>query len=362
VEYQARAAALLGFDLEFTQWFYTVEAEPWMSFLYLLVVPLYVAGSFFAFSAVSAANRLKPRAENRSTNLKVFYVAFLYVGTALWWILIHQETIPSAWTRWAAMATLFGATGVMATLSAFFAAEEPVHALPEALRRRARWLLFQPLRPGSVNGFWFTLIVNAVLLAPSVVLASRFMTAFTGTGVSFALPLVGLALTILSFLFLTGSMGLFLSSLFRNERLRMGLQSAFASFLLFAPLVAYAVLHRFKELPFVSFADPGLLSPVVAFGSLTTGFFETVFPAAKDVVPVSVFPFEARMGGLAAPAFVPAVAFDLVFGALLLALGWRRLRRAAGEQESAGEGGGGAGAATAGDEAPHAEAERGSKE
>jgi hypothetical protein len=326
-EYQRQAVTLLGFDLRLLPRFVPAPASPWMSLLYLGVVPAFLGAAFFAFSAVSASNRLKTRAENRSTNLKIFYVALLYGGTALWWALVQAEPFTTLWARWATVATLFGAVGVLATLSAFFSAEEPVAALPA------------PLRPGSVNGFAFTLAANALLLAPAVLLADRFMDSALGPRNSFALPLLGIAVTILGFLYLAGATGLFLSSVFRSERLRMALQSALASLLLFAPLVGFAVLHRFRDLPSVSALDPGLLSPVVTFGTLTTGWFETAVPAGSGVAAVSVFPFQARLGKAFFPAFSVSVAFDLLLGTILLWIAWRRLRAGARDRERERDGG-----------------------
>jgi hypothetical protein len=328
---QVQAALLLGIDPWIQRYTFIQAPAPWTTFLYLFAVPAFLWTAFFAFSAISATNHLKSRSGNRSTNLKVFYLAFLVGAMALWWAIVGREAFTSSWDRWAAVATLFGAAGMLATLSAFFAAEEPVHALPAVLRRPARLRILQPFLPGSWNGFAFTLVVNAVLLLPAVFLATRFLADPKAPDRSFLFPLAGLSLTILGFLFLCASWGVLLSTFVRQERFRMALQSLLVILLLFGPLVAFAVLHRFRELPFVSIADPGLLSPVVAFGSLTTGFFETVLRVSKDTVPVSIFPFEARLGGAALPAFLPSLAFDLLLGSVLLAVGLRRLRRASGK-------------------------------
>ncbi|MHC5080913.1 MAG: ABC transporter permease, partial [Planctomycetota bacterium] len=297
------AVSLLGLQGMVSRRYFTFSApDPADAFLYLFALPGFVILAIFVFAAISATNRIKPRSGNRSTNLKVFFLGFMFTGTALWFVLMFRERLPTVWQRWQTAITFFGAFGVVATLSSFFAAEDPAHHLPARLRRPPRLTLLSLFWPGSTNGFVFTLTTTALLLPPSVLLLNRFMRVKDD---AFLFPMAGLAVTILSFLFLSASTGVLLSTLIRNERARMAAQAGIVVFLFFFPLIAYAALHQFEPLPSLSPVDPGLFSPVIAFGSLTTGFYEKSGIEANpgQMESRAIFPFDVSVGSREIPAF-----------------------------------------------------------
>jgi hypothetical protein len=331
--FREQAASLLGFARLLGRSHRFIPSPDLDSFLYLLALPGFVMVSLFAFSAVSATNRLKTRAGNRSTNLKLFFLGFMFCGAGLWLLMLFRAKFGTTWERWLATTTFFGALGVVATLSSFFAAEDPVSSLPPRLRAVARFPLLRPLRPGASNGFLFTLSVNALLLLPVVfILAEHLRT----DRALFMAPMFGLVSLILAFLFLSGSAGVFLSTVVKNERVRMALQSGVVTLVIFLPLILYAVLHHFERLPTLPLLEPGLLSPVVAFGSLTTGFFE-FYGAGSIPTPAAeagtIFPYEISLGKVHFPAFAPTILAYLVLGTVLFALARKRTlaREAAGE-------------------------------
>jgi len=296
-------------------------------FLYLFVLPAFVFASLFAFSAISGTNRIKTRSGNRSTNLKIFFISFMACGAALWLVLLQRASYATLWGHWKASITFFGALGIVATLSSFFAAEDPDSALPSRQRTGRRFSPLRFLRPGSENGFVFTLVLNMFLMLPTLWVLDRFI---GDPKHRFLFPMIGLSVTLLSFLYLSGTIGLLFSTLIRNERARMALQSGVVTVFIFLPLIAFASLHRFEDLIFLSPLDPGLLSPIVAFGSLTTGFYDM---SGLDTTKLKIgmgtpFPFEVRVGRRRIPAFISTVLAHLLLGTGLLALARKRLTSA----------------------------------
>jgi hypothetical protein len=294
------------------------------SVLYLVVLPCFIMSSLFAFSAVSATNRMKTRSGNHSTNLKVFFISFMVLGAALWLVLLFRSNFSTTWERWLAVTTVFGALGIVATLSSFCAAEDPLPALPARLRSRATFLPFRPFRPGSIHGFYFTIMANTILIFPAIYVLSNYL-----EGRMFLPPMFGLTALILSFLYLSASIGMVLSTFVSLERARMAFQSGLVTLVVFLPLILFAILHRFERIPFLSPLDPGLLSPVVAFGSLTTGFYEQTGMSIEGIrveYRGSIFPYEIALGSFRFQAIFPTVVAYILLGSVLMYWARRRLK------------------------------------
>lgn len=305
---------------------------PLDAFLHLLVLPVYILASVFAFSAIAAVNRIKTRAGNRSTNLKVFFLLFNAGGLALWSVLLFRTSFGAPWEKWRAAIMLFGALAVVSVLSSFFAAEDPQARLPVRLRTRRRFSPMRLFNPGSDNGVFYNLAVNLLVLPAAAVTLSVFM-----DGPEYRIPLVALAATTFAFLFFSSAAGYFLSTVVVTERLRMVLQSTLVVAFVFLPLIAFASLHRFKKILFLSPFDPGLASPIVAFGSLTSGYYDQAGLKAERLssTPLTEFPFEAALGGWSFPAYLSSVALFAVLGVLLALWGRARMRRIEGAAKDA---------------------------
>jgi ABC-type transport system involved in multi-copper enzyme maturation permease subunit len=140
--------------------------------MYVHVMPAFAWTALFSVFLINATNRLKPLFANRSTNLRIYYMAVLFASGALMLATFYHEMPPDTNTGDRAAGVMGYAIGVLTAslVSALFACEDPVQIGPFGVRtdtvtgiRR----LFAFLRPGSESGAVYTVVVNVLFLAVS---------------------------------------------------------------------------------------------------------------------------------------------------------------------------------------------------
>jgi ABC-type transport system involved in multi-copper enzyme maturation permease subunit len=322
-----------------------LTGEKW--WLCLVAIPLYLFAAVVSFSCISAVNKLKPLSGNRSTNLKTFYLVFLPLGGVLVLGLLLATPTFLGEARSRSLTVMYGAFGLFMLLSTFFATEDPVPDLPERLKRWTRgWRRFlAPMGPGAVRGYFFSLLSSVVILAVLYPQARAFLRpVLQKAGELLDLdpgrPVFYTSLVLGAMVFLFASFSLLTSVVLSNDKMRKALVSLLIVTVLFSPLVSYGIAHSFKAVEHASPGDLGYTSPIVALGSLSTGYWDRMrwesslrdAPAEEkstvlEDAPAVVFPYYILWGRTPVPVFAGFLVFSAVTGALCLALTYVLVRR-----------------------------------
>jgi ABC-type transport system involved in multi-copper enzyme maturation permease subunit len=137
--------------------------------LYVYLLPAAVWTTLFSLYFITATNRLKPLFANRTTNVRVFYVAALFgLGSLVLLALRHEFDQGGSASDRAMVLTVFALGTLTVTLiSSLFACEDPVP--PSALEAQAAsfvgWRrIYRLLWPGSVRGGLFCTVSNGGFL------------------------------------------------------------------------------------------------------------------------------------------------------------------------------------------------------
>ncbi len=305
--------------------------------LCIVAVPAYLFSAVMVFSYCSAVNKLKPWSGNKSTNIRAFYAVYMPLGILLASeILIAVDPVKlagfgimPAYKLIGLFNSFFAVLLILMLLSTYFSTEDPEWLLPprqrSAWQGRLRW--FGTFGPGSLRGFTFAILSNVVALAVFFLPACAVMRtmeddfpdAFTSSHLP--IPILYSFASAMALVFLFASAGLLSSVLFGNDMVRKGIVSMIVIALVFVPLGSFAASHSLKEIETADFWDFGFLSPIVAVGSLGTGYWETVRPLtpAEAEQLKSVFPFRMDFFGTTVPVFAGFVVFSSLAGAAFLA-------------------------------------------
>jgi len=140
----------------------------WHEQVVIVALPLYLLAVVFVFSILVAVNRLKPETWNRSTNLRLAFVAFVVAGLALWAFAAGHAAKGVAIDR-TACGLMLPAWVVLYAGVLLFACE-PVRAparVERAFARKGRLArAFQAACfPGAVRGVRFLVLVSVLVLA-----------------------------------------------------------------------------------------------------------------------------------------------------------------------------------------------------
>jgi ABC-type transport system involved in multi-copper enzyme maturation permease subunit len=145
--------------------------------LYVYLLPAGVWTALFSLYFITATNRLKPIFANRTTNLRIFYVAALFgLGSLVLLALRHELDATGTTSDRATALTVFVLGMLTVTLiSSLFACEDPIP--PAALEAQAASMvgwrrIYRLLWPGSARGALFCTVSNGgfVILACAALL------------------------------------------------------------------------------------------------------------------------------------------------------------------------------------------------
>ncbi len=330
----AEVLRILGLDAVFGE--RMLAASPGLAgtiwWLCIVIAPAYLFAAIMLFSYLSAVNKLKPWSGNRSTSIRIFYAAFLPLGAAIALSVLAEIRYSIAYYRIAEYVIIvYGAIWLFMLLSTYFSTEDPEWNLAprQDLWNRGMPRLLSALGPGSMRGFRFALSVNLAALCLLLPIANRCMSpianlpAFHASfreGVS--LPLVFLSATVMALVFLFSSAGLLVSLASRIDMARKAALSAVVISVLFVPLASFGLSHSFKEIESSSPADLGFMSPIVAVGSVGSGYWESLKADSMtggEPAPKAVFPYEMEVFGSRVPVFGGFIAFSAAAGSACIA-------------------------------------------
>lgn len=294
--------------------------------LYIHLVPGFLWAALMALFFINATNRLKPIFANRSTPLRIYFVAVLFgAGAIIALVLNHSmpRGTPSDDRSYAMMA--YAIVSLTASLlGALFACEEPFPAstgpAPAGWRRAARMFL-----PGSNSGAAFTVAVMALFLAVSLATFRSYVSDFdrgAWTGWPALLPLATAFLTVLCWTFFTAMFARYLSALLPDRPVLLRTILVLTClFLAKFPLIHWAIAEAI---------DRNVLDEDRMHGPLTLALSPVMAILSALDLRAGRREFPLYAGSFRIPVALAFLLFSLAAGGVLHALGTRaraRLRR-----------------------------------
>jgi ABC-type transport system involved in multi-copper enzyme maturation permease subunit len=295
------------------------ELEPADRVIYVHLVPGFIWAALTSLFFINATNRLKPIFANRSTPLRIYFLAVLFAAGALVAVVLYHSMPPKSPSddrSYALMA--YAIVSLTASLlGALFACEEPFPSVlgssPAGRSRLARLFL-----PGSASGAVFTILAMALFLALSLAAFGSYTRDFdrgAWTGWPKVAPLASAFLMVLSWTWFTSMFARYLAALMPDRPMLLRTILVLTClFLALFPLVHWAIAEAIDRNVLDEDRKHGpvtlALSPVMAILSsldLRAGRREFPLYASSLKIPV-------------AAAFF---AFTAVAGSVLLALGNR---------------------------------------
>jgi len=295
------------------------ELDPADRVIYVHLVPGFLWAALTSLFFINATNRLKPLFANRSTPLRIYFLAVLYgAGTLVAVVLYHSLPAKSpADDRSYAMMAYAIVSLTASLLGALFACEEPFPSVLGASPRGRSWFA-RLFLPGSASGAVFTILAVTLFLALSMAAFRGYTKDFdrgAWTGWPEIAPLASAFLMVLSWTWFTSMFARYLSAIMpERPMLLRTILVLTCLFLALFPLVHWAIAEAIDRNVLDEDRKHGpvtlALSPVMAILSsldLRAGRREFPLYASSLQVPV-------------AAAFL---VFTLGAGSVLLALGNR---------------------------------------
>ncbi len=183
----AIAAVMTGFD--------------WKQQLLLMVVPQFLGVSIFAANFAAATNRLKPATANRSTNLRVIWVAFLFLCLCFYmatvWVQWSLNSIGAGDWQWLSVLTLCSLAPLLWLGSLYFPSEEtilPPRVADDCDKLSGPLLPLRLFMPGPLTGvaysvFFLFMALGGLTLFNSACAVAGGETEWIWRNVSAAVPL-----------------------------------------------------------------------------------------------------------------------------------------------------------------------------
>lgn len=332
-----------------TTWFWWGAGGGFAEWMGLVALPVYVYLTCVTFFLLAATNRLKPPVANKTTNMKVFYAAFMTVGLAGWAAVLAHEveygSLSASLHRQFVLVSLMLLT-VFALLSTAFACESP--EIPLRIQRRmATWkgwkAWLRPWGPGNTAGVRYVVYVNAALLLSYVAFVQLAAhgardwaaSAFTfGPDAWLVLPVT--CAVILSFLYCAAAHGAFWATVFRRPVLPYVLQLVVMIVVLSASPIQRGVWYAMTPWEERRFAHLFVLD-ATNFPVTVTSIWDGLqnreaadVPYAWTVNPKSGRPvFDDPSGDPVLPLWAAFVALHVVVGMIFSVWTGRRMRRRA---------------------------------
>jgi ABC-type transport system involved in multi-copper enzyme maturation permease subunit len=302
------------------------ELDPADRVIYIHLVPGFLWAALTSLFFINATNRLKPLFANRSTPLRIYFLAVLYSAGALVAVVLYHSLPPKspADDRSYAMMAYAIVSLTASLLGALFACEEPFPSVLGASPAGRSWLA-RLLLPGSASGAAFTVAATAVFLALSLGAFQGYTSQFdrgAWTGWPEVAPLASAFLMVLAWTWFTSMFARYLAAIMpERPMLLRTILVLTCLFLALFPLVHWAIAEAIDRNVLDENRQHGpvtlALSPVMAILSsldLRAGRREFPLYASSLKIPVAL-------------AFL---VFSLGAGSALLALGNRaraRLKR-----------------------------------
>jgi ABC-2 type transport system permease protein len=273
--------------------------------IYIHLVPGFLWAVTTSLFFINATNRLKPLFANRSTPLRIYFLAVVFGAGAVISLLFYHSmpaSSPADERSFALMA--YAIVSLTASLlGALFACEEPFPSLvgspapapaPAGGRRRALWLL----EPGSDSGARFTVLAMGLFLALSFAIFTPFTRGFdrgAWAGSPAGLPLAAALLMVFCWTFFASMLARFLAALLPDRPMLLRTILVLTClFLALFPLVHWAIAEAIDRDPMDESHQHGpvtlALSPVMAILSsldLRAGRREFPLYSGSARVPVA---------------------------------------------------------------------------
>ena len=295
------------------------ELDPADRVIYVHLVPGFLWAALTSLFFINATNRLKPLFANRSTPLRIYFLAVLYGAGALVAVVLYHSLPAKSPTddRSYAMMAYAIVSLTASLLGALFACEEPFPSVLGASPRGRSWFA-RLFLPGSASGAVFTILAVTLFLALSMAAFRGYTKDFdrgAWTGWPEIAPLASAFLMVLSWTWFTSMFARYLSAIMpERPMLLRTILVLTCLFLALFPLVHWAIAEAIDRNVLDEDRKHGpvtlALSPVMAILSsldLRAGRREFPLYASSLQVPV-------------AAAFL---VFTLGAGSVLLALGNR---------------------------------------
>jgi hypothetical protein len=222
---------------------------------FAVAIPIFLFVSVFSFFFLLATNRLKPSSANRSTSLRIYFVAFCTLASLLVAGLLF--TVPAFPTNrgviMSAAAVYYGVMGLVLLVGVVVFSGEPLFPSLRIRNRLARLRLLNPFRlvyPGSLSGFLFAIIVSSVVLYGMAGVFYEILLAAkrAGAKVSGTVPppetIIISASCLLGFLFFVGSLTLLLGTLVKKTTVVKIAVFGLVAGLCLAPVFSFAFHSR----------------------------------------------------------------------------------------------------------------------
>jgi ABC-type transport system involved in multi-copper enzyme maturation permease subunit len=218
--------------------------------IYIHLVPGFLWAVTTSLFFINATNRLKPLFANRSTPMRIYFLAVVFGAGAVISLLFYHSmppTSPPDERSFAVMA--YAVVSLTASLlGALFACEEPFPSMmgaqspaPTGGRRRALWLF----EPGSDSGASFTILSMGLFLAVSYAVFLPFTRGFARgawEGSTDGFALVAALLMVFCWTFLTSMLARFLAALLPDRPMLLRTILVLTClFLALFPLVHWAI-------------------------------------------------------------------------------------------------------------------------
>lgn len=290
--------------------------------LYIHLVPGFLWAAMTSLFFINATNRLKPLFANRSTPLRIYYVAVLFSAGAIVAVLFYHSMPPTspADDRSYAMMGFAIVSLTASLLGGLFSCEEPFPSVhPSAAPAPAAAGRLKSLfLPGSNSGSAFTVIVVGLFLAAAYVAFLPFQVGFdrgVWSGSPYGLPLASAFLMVLCWTVFTSTFARYLSALLPDRPMLLRTILILSClFLALFPLVHWAIAEAI---------DRNLQDEHREYGPITLAVSPVMAILSSLDLRAGRREFPLYAGGWPIPVAAAFAIFSLTGGALFYALGTR---------------------------------------
>ncbi len=253
--------------------------------MFIVACYTYFYLSVLILSFLSASNRLKPALANKSTNVRIFFLAYTALGTLLYFLALYLYRSGITLNEQAFLQTSFILVIFVPLFlgTLFFCGEFAV--APPRIRSKAERFrgIFRPLRlllPGSPSGLTMAILWSAIILVGGfglwLLLFGTSLLERVDMDVELRNGEVILALSLIAWvtLFMVGALAFFFSSLGLSTRSARGLTFLALVLLAGLPLINISYQSIYREEWRTTWLNFHYLSPALVWASVMEDYGE----------------------------------------------------------------------------------------